>query len=221
MDFLYDEAAPADRRVVEAHLDECGDCRTEMRAFRRVREDLLAWEVPAYESVWTPFAPTPVAVEPWYRQVPAWAMATAAGLMLLLGSAGGFAASALTAKLAAQAPIQLATVQPTVTPAPVPVAMTTPVPIGLSDEEIVQLVQAEMAKLSAGRTLVANQAEALVAAAASEQWGRLQDYLTAVAHERELERRNTEQTLGGLRAQVLDLQTAVNFLAEQKAKGQQ
>jgi len=93
MDYLYEEATPADRRVVEAHLEACGDCREEIRAFRRVREDLLAWEVPNAESVWTPFAPQPVM--PWHRQIPAWAMAAAAGVMIMFGSAGGFAAATL------------------------------------------------------------------------------------------------------------------------------
>src|SRR5689334_22822322 len=90
LDYLYDEASPTSRREVERHLEECSECRDEIRAFRNVREDLLAWGVPNPPSVWTAFAPAPVV--PWHKQVPAWAMAAAASLMLLVGSAGGFIA---------------------------------------------------------------------------------------------------------------------------------
>lgn len=100
---------------------------------------------------------------------------------------------------------------------PVPV----PAPMGLTSGEIVQLVRGEVARTRAGAMLPVSQAETLVAEAAVQQWGRLQDYLTAVARERELERKHTEQTLGGLRAQVSDLQAAVNFLVSQQSKGQQ
>lgn len=220
IDYLYDEAAPADRRVVEAHLESCGDCREEIRAFRRVREDLLAWEVPNAESVWTPFAPQPVM--PWHRQIPAWAMAAAAGLMIIFGSAGGFAAATLLSTT------PVATTAQAVEPAPMLVAQAEPapaapmvMPAGLSDDEIVQLVRRETARIAAGTTLEASQAERLVAAAASEQWGRLQEYLTLVAREREFERKTTEQTLGSLRLQVQTLEAIVANLASQQGRGQQ
>ncbi|MBM3751297.1 MAG: hypothetical protein FJW21_08970 [Acidimicrobiia bacterium] len=210
IDYLYDEAAPADRRVVEAHLESCSECREEMRVFRRVREDLLAWEVPNAQSVWTPFAPQPVM--PWHRLIPAWAMATAAGLMIIFGSAGGFAAATLLSSAPA------ATTAQAVEPAPV---APLPAPAGLSDDEIVRLVRRETARIAAGTTLEASQAERLVAAAASEQWGRLQEYLTLVAREREFERKTTEQTLGSLRLQVQTLEAIVANLATQQGRGQQ
>jgi anti-sigma factor RsiW len=85
--YLYGESTPEERRRMEAHLAECDACREEVAGLRRVREDLLAWEVPEHGSVWTPFAPPPPVT--WWRQVPAWAMATAAGVMVLAGAAGG------------------------------------------------------------------------------------------------------------------------------------
>ena len=87
LDCLYDEASPSDRREMERHLESCDTCRLEIRSLRRVREDLLAWDVPEQSSVWTPFAP--VAVIPWFRQVPSWAMAVAASVMFVVGVAGG------------------------------------------------------------------------------------------------------------------------------------
>lgn len=220
MDYLYEEAAPADRRAVEVHLESCGDCREEIRAFRRVREDLLAWEVPNAESVWTPFAPQPVM--PWHRQIPAWAMAAAAGLMIVFGSAGGFAAATLftdapETQVLAAPPEQVVRVEPLVSaPSPSPL----PMPVGLTDDEIIRLVRTETARIAAGNTLEASQAERLVAAATSQQWGRLQEYLTQVAREREFERKTTEQTLGSLRMQVQTLEAVVANLMAPQGRGQ-
>ena len=91
--YVYDECDPAERRVIEEHLEDCGTCRAEIGGLRGVRQDLLAWDVPPHEAVWRPLAPAPVA--PWYRQVPAWAMAAAAGVMFLVGAAGGVVTHAL------------------------------------------------------------------------------------------------------------------------------
>ena len=88
--YLYDEGDPIERRRVETHLETCETCREELNGLQHVREDLLAWDVPPHESVWKPFTP---ARPGWsFRDVPAWTMAAAAGLMLALGAAGGAAA---------------------------------------------------------------------------------------------------------------------------------
>ncbi len=115
--YLYDEADASERRQMDAHLAGCAECREELRSFRSVRQDLLAWDVPAHESVWKPFA-TPV-ITPWYRQVPAWGLAAAATLVFGIGLAGGFAARALAAgPVATQAQTQ---------PAPQPVLVAQPI----------------------------------------------------------------------------------------------
>ena len=67
--YLYDEADAAERRQVDAHLLECHVCRAEIAALRRVREDLLAWDVPDHEPIWRPVAP-PAPARTW-SQVPA------------------------------------------------------------------------------------------------------------------------------------------------------
>lgn len=85
--FVYDECEDAERREIEAHLGSCEVCRTEIHALRSVREDLLAWDVPDHGSVWRPFVPMQRTA--WWRQVPAWAMAAAAGLVFAVGAAGG------------------------------------------------------------------------------------------------------------------------------------
>lgn len=87
--YLYDEADAAERRQVDAHLLECHVCRAEIAALRRVREDLLAWDVPDHEPIWRPVAP-PAPARTW-SQVPAWALAAAAGLVFTAGVAGGAA----------------------------------------------------------------------------------------------------------------------------------
>jgi hypothetical protein len=91
--YVYDECDASERDEVQRHLETCGECRTEIAGLRSVREDLLAWDVPDHESVWRPFAPAPARL--WWQQVPAWAMATAASLVLMSGAAGGAVAHGL------------------------------------------------------------------------------------------------------------------------------
>jgi anti-sigma factor RsiW len=88
--YVYDECAPEERAEVQAHLTACPVCREEIGALRAVREDLLAWDVPEHESVWRPFAP-PRATPSW-RDLSAWALAAAAGIIFMVGLAGGVAA---------------------------------------------------------------------------------------------------------------------------------
>jgi len=91
--YVYDDCDPAERRAIEEHLEDCGTCRAEISGLRSVRQDLLAWDVPPHEAIWRPLPAAPVL--PWYRQVPAWAMAAAAGVMFLVGAAGGVVTHAL------------------------------------------------------------------------------------------------------------------------------
>ena len=113
--YLYDEVDASDRRLMDAHLASCAECRDELKSLRSVRQDLLAWDVPEHGSVWKPFA-TPV-VAPWWRQVPAWGLAAAATLMFGIGMAGGFAARALM-----PAPVAMAAAPQPVAPIAAPAA---------------------------------------------------------------------------------------------------
>jgi len=97
--YVYDECDAAERQRIEAHVATCADCRWEIASLRAVRQDLLAWDVPSHASVWRPVAP--VRTISW-RDVPAWAMAAAAGLILLAGAAGGAAAQVLLARPATE-----------------------------------------------------------------------------------------------------------------------
>jgi len=91
--YVYDDCDAPERRAVEAHLEGCAACRAETSGLRRVRQDLLAWEVPDRDSVWRPFAPARVA--PWWQGVPAWAMAAAALAVFTVGATGGVVTHAL------------------------------------------------------------------------------------------------------------------------------
>lgn len=94
--FIYNEGDAAELREVHEHVEGCAECRAEIAALRNVRDDLLAWDVPPSESVWRPFQAAPVAKPVWWRQMPAWAMAAAASVMLVGGFAGGAVAHGLT-----------------------------------------------------------------------------------------------------------------------------
>ena len=87
IEYVYDECDAQTREAVEQHLESCAECRAEIAALRRVRQDLLAWDVPDHGSVWQPF--TPPRAAPSWRDVPAWALAAAASLLLVGGAAGG------------------------------------------------------------------------------------------------------------------------------------
>jgi anti-sigma factor RsiW len=232
LDYLYDEVTPDERRALDRHLEACDVCRDDVRSFRRVREDLLAWNVPAQPSVWTPFAP--VAPVPWHRQVPAWAMAAAASLMLVAGAAGGFAASVFgadRAPLQAAPPVQLAAAPPVLTPPTVdPVLVSSLVRQQLTAAGFDTLrngtpvsVTAPMTArldLNAERRLLAS-AETYVGASEQRQWQKIKQYLTAVANEQDLERRRDGESLTLLAREVVVLREIVNgLLAAQQAKVQ-
>ena len=92
--FIYDECDAGERRTIEEHVEACPTCRTEIAALRDVREDLLAWRVPVHEPIWRPLPVAATPVAPWWRQVPAWALAAAASVMFFSGVAGGAIAAA-------------------------------------------------------------------------------------------------------------------------------
>jgi hypothetical protein len=85
--YLYGEAGPEDRRAIEAHVEMCGECASEIRDLRGVRTTLSAWQPPETELGFR-IVREPVAAAPrrWW-QTPAWApMALAAGLVLALAA---------------------------------------------------------------------------------------------------------------------------------------
>ena len=100
--YIYDECEPADRAAMQQHLETCAECRDEIAALRSVRQELQSWEVPDHESVWKPFIPAPAPA--WWSQVPRWALAAAAGLVIASGATGG----AVSYALLRQQPVQAA-----------------------------------------------------------------------------------------------------------------
>jgi len=115
IEYVYDECDAEERDRVNRHLETCATCRDEIAGLRATRQDLLAWEVPDHGSVWKPFAPA--RLRPWWREVPAWAMAAAAGIMFFIGVSGGVTAQVLMARPpaepAAAAPAPAVTVSST------------------------------------------------------------------------------------------------------------
>jgi anti-sigma factor RsiW len=91
--YVYGECDAEERQRVGGHLAGCPVCQEEIGGLEQVRQDLLAWDVPAHQSVWTPFAPARPAA--WWSEVPAWAMAAAATLTFAIGAAGGMVTTAV------------------------------------------------------------------------------------------------------------------------------
>jgi len=227
LDYLYDEITPTARREMDQHLEACDDCRDDLRAFRRVREDLLAWDVPQPAPVWKPFAPAPVV--PWFRQVPAWGLAAAASLMFMIGAAGG---GAMVAFGGFGQPNQTALAE-------VPAVMTAGP--SLDADAISALIRKEVssatadATAAARMTTVANHTPAsLKLDPASEQRlvdraselmreseKRVYTYLVQAAIDADRQRRDDGQRMTQLQARVDELQAYVNqLLVLQQAKVQ-
>jgi hypothetical protein len=133
--YVYGESAPDEKRAIDEHLTTCHDCREEIRGLRSVRQDLLAWEVPAMAPVWRPVAPARQE-SPW-RAIPAWAMAAAASAMLVIGAGGGAATYALL-------PHETPAAVPVVQVAPVPVTATDPVDVAAIEARLLERMRAEI-----------------------------------------------------------------------------
>lgn len=231
LDYLYEEAAPETRREMESHLAACSECRDEVRAFRNVREDLLAWAVPSQPSVWTPFAPAPVV--PWHKQVPAWVLATAASLMLVVGGAGGFLAQTVTASAGAGK----------VTPVSSATLATQVIPAALIDTNaILSVVRQELANsgratgvmtaannntMPAYRLDAATEARLLarmsdlVNTSHAQQLSLVGNYLETVANEARRERKADAQMITALGTELRELRAIVTQLHQVQTKGQQ
>jgi hypothetical protein len=88
---LYDEAEPADRARVEAHLSTCAACREEVAGLRSVRTTLAEW-APATRALGFRLVQTDPAHDVsrrWWWPLPVWAQAAAA--VLVVGVAAGLA----------------------------------------------------------------------------------------------------------------------------------
>src|SRR5688500_6416734 len=87
---LYDEAEPAERAAVEAHLERCPRCREEMAALRDVRGMLSSWSPPQMVS-----GGPSASNRRWTSRAAAWnrwpAVATAAAAVLVLAAAAAIA----------------------------------------------------------------------------------------------------------------------------------
>jgi hypothetical protein len=83
--YLYDDIEPADRVAFETHVATCFVCRSELADLRGVRSTLGQWSAPdTARRHQSPVAsPQSVRTRAWWRDVPVWAQAAAA--MLVLG----------------------------------------------------------------------------------------------------------------------------------------
>lgn len=139
IEYVYDECDANERGRVNDHLVTCATCREEIAGLRATRQDLLAWEVPDHGSVWRPFAPA--RLTPWWREVPAWAMAAAAGVMFLVGVSGGVTAQVMMAR---PAPVQTAAVD---TPSPAIEAAALRAELSALEQKITLATRADINRL--------------------------------------------------------------------------
>jgi len=134
--YVYDECDPAERAEIEAHLETCYTCRREIRGLKSVRQDLLAWDVPASDPIWRPIAPA--RPESSWRAVPAWALAAAACATFIVGAAGGAATYALMPRTAP------AVAQVQTTSSPTAIAAVTPTELAALENKVLAQMRAEL-----------------------------------------------------------------------------
>jgi hypothetical protein len=207
--YVYDDCDPAERRAIEEHLEDCGTCRAEISGLRSVRQDLLAWNVPEHEAVWRPLPAAPVV--PWYRHVPAWAMAAAAGVMFLVGAAGGVVTHALVphtqpATVASASPEQI-----------IPAGVTES-RLSEVEQRMVEMMRAELSKRQAvangpvparvvpasiGPDLLSARMDEIVGASEQRQWEIVRD----VQNEWNRSFRALKQEVNGLKQEVVLMQS--------------
>jgi len=87
--YLYDDMAPGERRVMDAHLVTCEDCRAELTGLRGTRTTLTAWAPPTPDLAFPFVRPSPAPlqrVRAWTVS-PAWGLAAAAVLVLSVATA--------------------------------------------------------------------------------------------------------------------------------------
>ena len=79
--YLYEETTAEEQRIVEAHLTDCAECRTELDGMTNVRGTLASWDAPPLASHFR-VVPTETAAASWRRWWVAGPMAAAAVLVL-------------------------------------------------------------------------------------------------------------------------------------------
>jgi hypothetical protein len=112
MAYLYDESTPAEREAFDIHLKTCARCRVELNGLSGVRAQLMHWAPPDYrdrpisagqeigrprgtlltigeERAASPEGPVVIPEQRFWRDIPAWAQAAAA--LLILGVSAGAA----------------------------------------------------------------------------------------------------------------------------------
>lgn len=92
--YLFDDIEPAQRAAFEAHITTCERCRHELAELQGVRVRLREWSAPDLVRPMTTIAPAPAAsasprggLGQTLRELPAWAQAAAA--LLVLGVSAG------------------------------------------------------------------------------------------------------------------------------------
>jgi hypothetical protein len=92
--YLYDECAPDERRIIDAHLAVCAVCTAEVAALRSTRLSLSSWAPPDADlnfKIVAEAAPAKV-LRPrswWTQPMPAWGQAAAAIVLFGAGLAMG------------------------------------------------------------------------------------------------------------------------------------
>ena len=209
--YLYDECAPGEQALIEAHLKGCAVCASEIDGLRATRRTLAAWTPPEHAlgfRITREDEPRPARIlEPkiawWRAPLPAWAQAVAALVIFGVGLSVGSARHTVQEQTATG---RTASVLP---------AASQPAAAGVSRDDLTQLeqrIRAELGQLRASNTATP------VAARESDE-ALIQRVRTMIDESAADERRNfTERMLN--MAEVIERQRRVDLAQIGNSMGQ-
>ena len=123
--YLYNEANPTARASFEQHLNDCSDCRHELRAFQSVRDEMSVWQVPfaphleiaVQQSRWQALRELPALFPVWARLATAGTLAAVAALVFfsLIGTSVSINAGGVSLAFGHQ-PLTVTAPQPVASP---------------------------------------------------------------------------------------------------------
>lgn len=209
--YLYDECAPGEQALIDAHLKGCAICASEIEGLRATRRTLAMWTPPEQAlgfRITREHEPRPASIiEPkiawWRAPLPAWAQAAAALVIFGVGLSVGSARNTVQdpAATGPAASVLPATMQPAAA--------------GVSRDELTQLeqrIRAELGQLRASNTATP------VAARGSDE-ALIQRVRTMIDESAADERRNfTERMLN--MADVIERQRRVDLAQIGNSMGQ-
>lgn len=215
--YLYDECAPGEQALIEAHLKGCAICASEIDGLRATRRTLAAWAPPEQAlgfRITREHEPRPARiVEPtiawWRAPLPAWAQAAAALVIFGVGLSVGSARNTVQDQAAAGPAASV-----------LPVSMQRADSVSRDDlAQLEQRIRVELGQLRAGTTATPVASRESPVASRESDDALIQRVRTMIDESAADERRNFTERMLNL-ADVIERQRRVDLAQIGNSMGQ-